>query len=132
MSNLDFVDFQNNAFTGTLPSSIFDAPNVRIMYFSNNNFEGPIPNNYGNPPLLRDLYLDRNQLTGTVPPTVAGQLAELTEFLLQENQLTGTMPASICALPILEDLWADCGSGSGGARPEIVCSCCTQCFSSGG
>jgi hypothetical protein len=130
---LDFADFRNNQFTGTLPSTIFDIPTIRILYFANNLLDGPIPPNYGNPPLLRDLFLSSNNLSGSVPEIQVGQLPELTELLLENNMLTGTMAESICNLRIegqgmLDDLWVDCGPS---ADPRLECDapeCCTACF----
>jgi hypothetical protein len=130
---LNFADFKNNDFEGTLPSTIFNIPTMEILYFSNNNLSGTIPPNYGSSPVLRDLFLSGNRLSGTVPSIEVGQLSELTEFLLENNQLTGTMAPSICQLRIegvgiLDDLWTDCGPD---ADPMIECSvpdCCTLCF----
>ena len=82
--NLDFADFRNNGFEGTLPSTIFDIPTIRILYFANNNIDGGIPSTYGNSPVLRDLFLSGNQLTGTIPEIQAGQLTSLTELLLED------------------------------------------------
>ena len=132
-SNLQFADFRDNGFEGSIPASIFDIPNIAILYFSNNNLDGPIPPNFGSPPFLRDLFLSGNRLSGTVPDIQPGQLADLTELLLEGNMLEGTMPASVCQLRvdgvgILEDLWADC---SATADPRIECeldTCCTRCF----
>jgi len=129
MERLDFLALQNNNFTGEIPSGIFEAPNIRIVYLSDNQFQGPIPENFGDARLLKDLYLDGNQLTGTVPEVGVNQLQQLTELLLEDNQLTGQVPASICALRepvgVLRNLYADCG----GDPPKIICTCCTRCFS---
>lgn len=132
-NNLDFADFRNNAFEGTLPETIFDIPTIRILYFANNNLDGTIPGTYGNSPVLRDLFLSGNELTGTIPEIQPGQLSSLTELLLEDNQFTGTMAESICSLRVqglLEDLWVDCGPS---ANPKLECDapgCCTACFPS--
>lgn len=125
---LDYADFADNMFVGSLPSSIFGAPAVRLLYFSNNNFDGVIPEAFGNTPLLEDLFIDGNSISGTVPELQAGQLLNLGEFLLFDNQITGTMSSSVCQLRIsgkLDDLWADCGVN---ATPAMECDCCNQCF----
>ena len=82
--SLDFADFRNNGFDGTLPGTIFDIPTIRILYFANNNLDGTIPSTYGNSPVLRDLFLSGNQLSGTIPEIEAGQLASLTELLFED------------------------------------------------
>ena len=126
MTALQTLDLSENNIGGPIPPSIFDLPNIRLVYLSNNQFNESIPDNYGSANELRDLYLDSNLLEGMIPPINAGQLANLNEFLLQDNDLTGTMPDSICALRtpdgMLEDLWADCGDPA-----EVTCTCCTQC-----
>ena len=130
---LDFADFSNNQFTGSIPASIFDIPTIRILYLSNNFISGPLPDNYSDPPVLRDLFINGNSITGSVPDIETGQLMQLTEFLLQDNQFTGSMPSSVCNLRgsgILDDLWADC---SDNADFELECKapqCCTLCFPS--
>jgi hypothetical protein len=134
-SSLDFADFRDNQFEGTLPSTIFDIQTIRILYFANNNIDGTIPPNFGSSPVLRDLFLSGNQLSGTIPDIEPDQLKALTEFLVEGNQLTGTMAPSICQLRIegvgiLDDLWTDC---SPDADPRIECDlpvCCTACFPS--
>lgn len=125
---LETIDLADNNMVGPIPSSLFDLPEIRLIYLTNNQFTGEIPGNYGSADKLRDLYIDGNLLNGMIPPIDDGQLPNLNEFLLQDNDLTGTMPESICALRapagMLEDLWADCDNASG---PEVTCPCCTQC-----
>ena len=131
--SLDFADFRNNGFDGSLPETIFDIPSIRILYFANNDLDGTLPSNYGNSPVLRDLFLSGNQLTGSIPDIEVGQLSKLTELLLEDNKFTGTMAESICNLRtdgqgILEDLWVDCAEN---ANPRLECDspgCCTSCF----
>jgi hypothetical protein len=127
---LSFVDFSMNAFTGVLPTSVFDLPNISILYFHENELAGSIPPNYGNGPLLRDLYLYDNALSGTVPPVPLGGLEVFTELRIETNRIVGTIPASLCALrgdnneTDLVTLTADCG----GSSPRVQCDCCTACF----
>jgi Leucine-rich repeat (LRR) protein len=130
---LDFFDISNTMVFGSLPSTLFSIPTLRVAYFSNCSLTGTIPSSYSDSPLLRDLFLDGNRLTGEVPSVPAGKLTNLNELLLHRTQLTGTMPESVCDLrknSILDDLWSDCG----GSDPEIECdfpSCCNRCFEGG-
>ena len=127
-TELAFFDVAHNNFNGLIPESLFDVPKLRIAYLHFNSFQGALPDNYGNPQSLRDLYINNNQLRGSIPGIEPTQLLELTEFLLHENAFTGQMPASVCSLRTnakLEDLFADCNPPS---SPEIICSCCNQCF----
>ena len=127
-SSLTFFDVAHNNLNGLIPRSLFDVPTLFIAYLHFNSLVGTLPDNFGSPAALRDLYINNNQLRGSIPGIQPNQLQELTEFLVHENDFTGQMPASVCSLRTtakLEDLFADCNPPS---DPEIICSCCNQCF----
>jgi hypothetical protein len=140
---------------------MFESDPIRLVYLSNNKFSGTIPATFVDAPELRDLYLDRNKLTGTIPNVPAGKLQTMRkcrvcdvypyllncisshmfsliyhvsfiwaeEFLVDENDLVGTMPAGMCSLRtgLLETLWSDCAIPPD--PPEVTCAqgCCTCC-----
>jgi hypothetical protein len=132
-SNLNYIGFSDNQFTGSIPTRLFDLPTIRTINLHTNRLDGRIPENIGDANALEVLLLSNNALTGSVPSIGPGQLASLTQFLLQGNQIKGTMHPSVCQLRnagmgVLEDLWADCGVD---ASPTIECdspACCTLCF----
>jgi len=63
-----------------------------------------------------------NFLTGQVPSQIS-QLSNLKELHLNDNNINGKIPDSICKLPLLTELVADCL----GPDPEVTCSCATVC-----
>jgi hypothetical protein len=120
---LQFFDVRFNLLSGDIPSSIFASPDaLEAVYLQGNSLTGTIPD-FSGASVLVDLYLSGNALTGTIPEAPVGSLPAFEEFLVDNNDIEGTMPQSICALPSITDLWADCAPPA-----EIVCDCCTRCF----
>jgi Leucine-rich repeat (LRR) protein len=62
-----------------------------VLKLSNNAFTGSIPTSMGELTSLIDLRLDHNFLRGTIPDSF-GNLAALTNMELQDNELSGTIP----------------------------------------
>lgn len=96
LSRINFLLFQNltevyldikNVITGTLPTSLFTLPIIRIIYIRDNpQLTGAIPEL---PISLEVLHLSNNQLTGLIPELLGINLVELS---LCNNQLTGHIP----------------------------------------
>lgn len=120
---LEFMSLSYNSFNGTIPSDLFDIPNLQNLYLNDNELTGSIPGNYGNPENLTDLYLNNNQLTGTIPDIAKDDWPKITEVLLSGNDLSDPVPDSICALNWKnKTLFADCEKNN--------CTCCTTCVPS--
>ncbi|KAL5990936.1 hypothetical protein ACLOJK_011841 [Asimina triloba] len=87
------LDFSNNKFHGSIPSSIGDLKSLLVLNMSNNDLEGGLPASLGNVRALESLDLSHNRLSGEIP----WQLSDLT-FLsvldLSQNLLVGRIPQS--------------------------------------
>ena len=134
----------SNRLTGTMPALF--SPNMLDINLSKNQFTGTLPETWGSEmPLLQGIQAYENSLTGTLPtslgllsnlvlfvtfrnfmsgtlPTELGQLRALEAVYLQMNSFTGSMNNTLCSLPGVAALEADCG--------EVECPCCTSCCSS--
>merc|ERR1719174_237469 len=78
--------FQKPYLKGTL-----DLKNV---HFDDNNFTGTIPSTLGNPPNLETLLLHGNSFTGTIPEALPNKLKDAT---FHYNSLEGDVSKNICA-----------------------------------
>jgi Leucine-rich repeat (LRR) protein len=74
-----------NAFSGSLPSTLSNCQNLTVFIASQNNFEGVIaPEIFKGLLQLEVLYLDGNKLEGEIPETLWG-LENLQELVLSGN-----------------------------------------------
>jgi Leucine-rich repeat (LRR) protein len=71
MANLTYLDLHSTYLTGSIHSSIYSLPKLRV------------------------LELGENQLTGAIDPSIGESLPELAVFFAQDNLLTGTLPLSL-------------------------------------
>ena len=85
--------FSNNL-TGSIPTSIGDLTEMRLLHLSDNNLSGSIPAEMANCKFLIRLYLDRNDLVGGVPAFL-GSLNILREIWMNDNNFTGSIPAQV-------------------------------------
>ncbi|KAH7866913.1 hypothetical protein Vadar_026595 [Vaccinium darrowii] len=84
--------FGKNQLSGEIPSQLFSS-NMTLLHvlFENNSFSGSIPSTLGLVTSLEVLRLDRNSLTGSVPSNLS-KLVHVSELYLSNNQLTGSLP----------------------------------------
>jgi len=124
MKTLELLYLYNNSLTGTL-DNLSHGVNLRKLKVSNNSLAGEIAPKIGDLRRLEIFSLNGNALVGTLP-TELQQLSALVELRVEHNHLSGTVPRGLCDLrtSFLEKLVSDCGGG----RPEVSCSCCTECF----
>ncbi|KAA8545364.1 hypothetical protein F0562_020148 [Nyssa sinensis] len=90
--NTKHFHFGINQLSGEIPSQLFSSNMTLIhMIFDNNKFTGNIPTTLGLVQTLLVLRLDRNSLSGPIP-TNLNKLTRVQQLLLSNNRLTGPMP----------------------------------------
>ena len=78
-----------HAIGGTLPTCLFQLPNITTLHLSGNGFTGSIPSDIQLSKTLSDLSLSHNALTGSIPLTV--QLKNWDRVDLSYNRFMGTL-----------------------------------------
>ena len=102
-TRLEFLELQNNNFTGVIPSQIGLLTNLKELALLNNHFFGSIPPEIGNLINLDALALSGNHLMGPIPPSL-GNLSKVTIVYLHQNRLSGPLPQTIQNAKNLKDL----------------------------
>lgn len=74
---------------GSLPTCLFQLPNITTLHLSGNGFTGSIPDNIRFSATLTDLSLSHNALTGTIPIQI--QHRKWNNIDLSYNRLSGTL-----------------------------------------
>ncbi|KAM5555358.1 hypothetical protein ABKV19_023322 [Rosa sericea] len=100
-TQLTALDFSENNFGGTLPTSISNLSiNLRSLVIGENHLHGSIPTGLGNLVNLQALGMEENSFTGSIPTNI-GQLSRLGQLFLNNNQLSGSIPSSLGNLTLL-------------------------------
>ena len=90
-----------NNLTGSLPASLSDLTELRVLELSFNKLTGEIPASFGTFKNLEMLALNGNYLNGSIPNNI-GALSNLKQLHLSSNELTGDLPVEINQLSQLE------------------------------
>ncbi|XBI95790.1 hypothetical protein VPH35_032178 [Triticum aestivum] len=100
LRNLRQLNMTWNSFDGSLPTSLFALPHLKILDLSGNNFSGQIPINSSSGPIsIEVLDLRFNGLNGTLPA-----FKNIRNLYLGSNLFSGSLPVSIFSLPHLKFL----------------------------
>lgn len=91
-----FEDF-SVGFSGTIPRSIGNLENLRILRLRKNSMSGPLPTELGDLKKLEVLLINNNLFEGEIPPAI-GNLNSLVRFEFEENAFKGLLPNSVCSL----------------------------------
>ncbi|CAL5429449.1 unnamed protein product [Camellia sinensis] len=86
--------FQANHLTGTIPLSIGNLSNLRVLSLVFNNLEGSIPTQLGQLSKLEFLQLSTNNLSGIVPNSLYN-ISSINFFSIHTNQLHGILPPDL-------------------------------------
>lgn len=93
LKKLRILSLEYNAnISGTLPSSLSDLSQLRLIALSNNEMSGTIPKSWSTMNNLQYLFLDDNRLSGSLD--VLQNMTNLTNVYLQGNKFTGTIDYS--------------------------------------
>eukprot|EP00934_Nitzschia_sp_Nitz4_P004683 Nitzschia sp. Nitz4//scaffold53_size117307//87995//89783//NITZ4_003779-RA/size117307-snap-gene-0.117-mRNA-1//-1//CDS//3329554232//4673//frame0 len=142
---------------GTIPNTISQLPNLRVLDLSSTNIEGLIPEAFYDIPRLQKLDVSNTRLTGTLSSSV-GKLSDLVHLDVSHTSLSGSLPSSeisslkkleilrindndltgeiteeICDMrgPLgLHEIVADCAASDGNRfvdKPWVTCTCCDSC-----
>ena len=101
LSEMKILNIYGNAITGEIPLELMNLSKLTTLLLSDNALSGPIPSEIANLTVLTHLGLSRNSLSGIIPSTI-GALAALTNLNLSYNNLTGIIPATISGLSNLD------------------------------
>jgi len=125
LRKLQFLDVSTNRLKGApFSENVFtkNLTKLKYVYLSNNTFTGTISSIVTDLVNLRHLWINNNSFSGDFPSVQPRNWPYLEELLLHKNDIVGSIPNTICALPSLETLGADCSY-----PPEVICECCTFC-----
>ncbi|XP_010454934.1 PREDICTED: receptor-like protein kinase 5 [Camelina sativa] len=93
--NVTEINFQNQNFTGTVPTMICDFPNLRFLDLSFNLFAGEFPTVLYNCTKLTYLDLSQNYFNGSLPDDINRLSPELEYLDLAANGFAGDIPKNI-------------------------------------
>ena len=88
------VNLMNNNLKGSIPNSIGDLKNLKVLNLALNNIGGSIPESITELKKLVVLRLGKNKITGTIPNNI-GSLERLLVLDLFYNDLSGELPLSM-------------------------------------
>jgi hypothetical protein len=119
--SLSHLDLALNAWTGTIPESLWNLPSMRSLVLHDASLTGSLPESVVSQH-WKYLLLYSNQLVGSIPQSLTVGWDNVTQILLHNNSLTGSIPEDSCSQwPLIEVLETDC------LRDNLTCSCCTKC-----
>lgn len=89
-----------NFISGSIPETISNLIDLKVLFLDNNFFSGTIPNSFTNLISLEQLILSYNHnLTGVIPKNI-GNLINLKVLEIEYCSLFGGIPQSIALLPL--------------------------------
>jgi Leucine-rich repeat (LRR) protein len=103
LNNLRILNVSSNPFNTTIPMELGNLKRIRYLILSNNGWQNSIPDSLGRLATLQELHLSNNILTGNMPNKL-GNLTNLQRLFLQNNQLSGAMPVQLLNLNALTHL----------------------------
>ncbi|XP_010531559.1 PREDICTED: receptor protein kinase-like protein At4g34220 [Tarenaya hassleriana] len=99
--HLRILDLSNNSFNGSLPDSAFNATELRVLSLGNNDISGELPEKLSSMASLRLLNLSANTFAGKIPRNLT-LLKNLTVISLSSNSLSGDLPSGFEAVQVLD------------------------------
>jgi hypothetical protein len=105
------LEISRNAISGTVPTSLFNLTNLRILSLWFNPISGTLPPLIGRLSRLQQLRVGTCRFSGTLPSELA-LLSEMTDFHVVENNFTGSIDV-IRSFPMLTSLRMEGQAGRG-------------------
>ncbi|GMI63603.1 FLAGELLIN-SENSITIVE 2 [Hibiscus trionum] len=102
ISSLKIINLSNSNLSGSIPPSIGECYNLRVLLLSANKFRGIIPRCIWNSTMLQEIGLYGNNLEGSLPSMI--NLPKVEELYLWGNKLSGNIPSSISNASMLKHL----------------------------
>lgn len=103
LSQLRVLNLAFNKLTGPIPISLVQLHHLEKLKLEMNSLSGVLPQSFKNAKRLRELSLFNNLLEGNIPEGI-GEAAQLKILNLSSNYLHGELPKSIADLGELESL----------------------------
>jgi Leucine-rich repeat (LRR) protein len=122
MLNLRILNLNLNQLYGSIPASIGSLTNLDFLGVRGNNITGVIPTSVGNLIKLVTIDFSYNGVSGMIPAGIANS-NYLQKLFLESNSLTGSIPVSIGNLPNLQTFHAFSNNLSG-CLPASLLSLC--------
>ncbi|KAL7241997.1 hypothetical protein ACSBR1_014555 [Camellia fascicularis] len=118
ISNLAFLNLQQNGLTGFIPSAIKMLAKLQILYLSNNRLQGSIPDDICQLKNMGDLRLNQNELFGLIPECL-GNITSLRYLYLNSNKLTFAIPTRLGNLKDILEINLSSNSLNGNLPPQL-------------
>ncbi|WP_214114162.1 leucine-rich repeat domain-containing protein [Aequorivita echinoideorum] len=103
LENLKVLELSFNPISGAIPAELGNLKNLEILAINGASLTGEIPEELGNLSNLKQLHLSSNQLSGSVPQNVTN-LKKIEVFNIFENRLSGNLPAGLAKCRNLKEL----------------------------
>lgn len=94
LKNLKVLELSFNKLSGSIPMDIGRLESLEVLALNGNNLSGSIPSSIGDLKYLKDLHLSSNGFSGVLP-TSLGNLSELEILNVFDNNLSGTIPINL-------------------------------------
>ncbi|KAI7999926.1 putative LRR receptor-like serine/threonine-protein kinase [Camellia lanceoleosa] len=118
ITNLAFLNLQQNGLTGFIPSTIKVLGKLQILYLSNNRLQGSIPDDICQLKNMGDLRLNQNELFGLIPECL-GNITSLRYLYLNSNKLTFAIPTRLGNLKDILEINLSSNSLNGNLPPQL-------------
>ncbi|CAL5410810.1 unnamed protein product [Camellia sinensis] len=118
ISNLAFLNLQQNGLTGFIPSTIKALGKLQILDLSNNRLQGSIPDDICQLKNMGDLRLNQNELFGLIPECL-GNITSLRYLYLNSNKLTFVIPTRLGNLKDILKINLSSNSLNGNLPPQL-------------
>lgn len=120
LTNLKSLDISHNNFVGRVPTKMGHYhPKLTKVNLAFNNFSGSLPSSFDECPDLEDIRLNDNSFQERIPFSWGESLSKVKVMRLHNNLLSGPIPSSFRGLTKLTKLWLFNNSLTGKISDEL-------------